>query len=227
MAGWALVQAATPVTATAAGTTGVTAAFPGNVTAGNIIVISALYAESTIQPTWTFSDSQTGPSNTYTQLGDQLDTNVGAVTAVAFAIASQSAACTAKWVNNQATSTDAEIYAGEFTAPAGTVVSQDGTATTATASASTDMITPAGGGSGSNDLLINSLGFGNSWGSWGGAWVSMGTPPGTGNAVGALLNAAGNSTPNAVSSASGVMSMVVALLATPSAGPTLSVNLAN
>lgn len=207
MAGWSLVQAPVPVPTTVAGTTGKSLAFASPVTEGNVIVIGALYAESTTAPTWTFSDSE---SNTYTQLGTQLDTNVGAVTAIAFAIADSSAACTPAWVNNQATSTDAEIYVGEFAKPTGTV-SQDGAATTATASASTDMVTPAGGGSGSNDLLINMLGFASAWGSWGGAWASMGTPPSTGNACGFLLNAAGNATPNAVSSASGVMSLVVAL----------------
>jgi hypothetical protein len=204
-AGWSYVKGAS-ANVTNAGTTGASVAFGSNVASGNVLVTAAIYA-SNVTPTWTFSDTQ---GNGWTQLGQYTDPTTASCMSAGFAIAGSSAADTPKWVNNQATSVTCDIFIGEFVPPSGTI-SQDGAATTA-AGTTDPFVTPAGGGSGSNDLVINVLCFAFNWTSWGGAWASMAGAQ-SGNIAGYLINAAGNSTPNTPTAGNAVASMVVALKA--------------
>jgi hypothetical protein len=207
---WSEVQAISG-TATATGATGITQAYGSNVTAGNVLVAACIYTSN--NQTATFSDSQT---NTWTTLGSYHSTSVSGTYAIGFAIAGSSAANTPKCVWGGGTSSTLELYIGEFVPPSGTI-SQDGAAESTQAATGSPVITPAAGGTGSNDLLINLLGFQSSWTSWGGSWASMGSSQ-SGDACGYLLNASGSAAPDANCSGTTWASLIVALQASGGGG---------
>lgn len=209
---WSAVSAnQVSATGIVTGTTGITVALAQNAVVHHILVAGVTSTAQTVAHT--FSDTQ---GNTWTTSATFNATDPGDGIAVGWTVVKSSAADTIKVVAATGSSTEFDLFVGEFIPPG--TVSADGSVTTAQNTTGSNIITPAGGGTHSGDLVVNVLAFGNNWSSWGGSWVSMG-PAQNGNAAGYLLNASGSATPNANQGASSSWgSIVLALQSTVAAG---------
>lgn len=200
MADWANAQVkSTKVTTTEA--TGVALAFDSNVTGGQVIVAAGL-ATGSVEQFPTFTDTSGNVTSWSTPVDAFLLAGVVATVAISWGLATADAACTPKctWGTDNVTNLTEELYIGAFDHPAGTPVA-DGTPTVDSSTGphgqAANIQWPAGGGSDSNDLLVNITGFAGSFSSFPASpvqWTGMGTQQGDG--CGYILNVPGNTSPN-------------------------------
>lgn len=183
MAGWASVQFATASIANAS--VHVFKAYGSNVTAGHVLTLASQCPDAGALLGASVSDSQ---GNSWT-MSKTRSVQENATQLIAWAVAKTTGANTASVIYNNVTSATGEIYLGEFAPPSGTA-SQDGTFAFAEAATGSVITTPAGPGTGSNDLLINLVSCGANFTSYNGVWQTIGTTSGDGS--GYSMNSAGN-----------------------------------
>lgn len=196
----------TGTSGTIAGTTGLTLGLGATTTVGQVVVASDGIVGSGQTPTITDSASNVLSWTTVTQNGS---TN-GVTSSIAWGVATITTApnITFKW--SGATSAAQWLFIGSFTTPGGTI-SADGSATYVDSSPAATIVTPAGGGTGASDLVINNVTASGAWTSTGSPWVSFTASAQLGNMTAYAINVAGNQTPNMTCNSAGNSSLVIAL----------------